>query len=140
MRFKQNRFMIIQVLIGCLLPLLGIVPLCVVYLKYHAYSFAAGIFGAYLAVLVLVGIMVQRTIPGFLTNEIEIDSRGITLFEKGEAVRFLPWEEITEAERFRKSGTYAIALKNREEEEIWFFLNDKIEQRIREALPDLEIK
>jgi hypothetical protein len=71
-----------------------------------------------------------RAIPGGRTNEIVMDTSGITLHQDGEADLFFPWNEIASVRKSRRYGTNTLVVTNRTGKEIWFFTSRKIERYI----------
>ncbi len=127
MRFKQNWGMIWQIRLGVCIVSLFAIPFFVYFLWKQEWQLAIVLL---LCELVVIGcsMFVTRAIPGGLTNEIAIDERGISLYENGTETRFFPWEEITATKRIRRYGTNALAVANRNGDEIWFFTSRKIER------------
>ncbi len=138
MRFKQNWGMIWQIRLGVCVISLFAIPLCVYFLRNQEWRLAVVLL---LCELVVVGcsMLAARTIPGGLTNEISIDGRGISLYENGSETRFFPWEETAAKKRIRRYGTNALAVTNRNGEEIWFFTNRKIERYMDMCKEESEI-
>ena len=130
--------MIWQIRLGVCLFSLFAIPLCVYYFWKQDWGLMAVAMMCELLMIVC-AMIVTKTIPGFLTNEIEIDERGITLYENGVVFWFLSWEAIATINKTRKYGTNALAVANRDGDEIWFFTSRKIEQYIAASKKEIEI-
>lgn len=126
MRFKQNWSILLQIWLGLCVICAILIPFVVYFLCRNEWTLALFfLFGA-LFIAACFGYTV-RAIPGGRTNEIKMDTRGITLYQDGGTDQFFPWDEIASVRKSKRYGTNTLIITNDCGEEIWFFTSRRIE-------------
>ena len=126
MRFKQNWSILLQMRMGLCVISAILIPYGVYLLCRHERALALVLLFSEVFVAACFG-FTARAISGGRTNEIEMDTRGITLHQDGEACLFFPWDGLVSVRKSRKYGTNTLIITNDDGEEIWFFTSRRID-------------
>lgn len=136
MRFKKNWGFIWQekIILGTIAAI-GVGGIIIFLI--HGLFYAALVFAFCICAFLVLGIK-TIIIPGHLTDEIVIDSEGISLEQKNADSKTIAWNEIIKIIRTRNHGTNALAVLANDGSLIWFYTNSEIEKTIMTCYPKAE--